>query len=398
MSMGDVNLNQWVDEALAEREQSRLLRVRRPVRVIDATHIEHAGKAYVNFASNNYLGLTHHPRVIAAATEACTAGGAGSGAAALITGYSEEHQAAEREIAAWKRTEASVLQPSGYQANQAAVQSIAAVAETLGRGIRFLIDKLAHASLIDGVRAAGHEFRVFPHNGFGKLERLLVEANRGEMQVVVTESIFSMDGDAADLDGLAALKEKYPFVLVLDEAHGSGVYGPGGSGYASEVGRRDAVDVSVVTLSKALGCAGGAICASRGMCEAVVNFGRAFVYSTNVPPSVPAAARAAIAVMRDEPERQRRLRDLARRVRTELRDAGVDVPGLADCPILPVVFGDEAAALDAADRLRERGMWVVAMRPPTVPPGSSRLRVTVSSGHTDDEVAGLVAAIRELAV
>jgi 8-amino-7-oxononanoate synthase len=380
--------------ALDERRVGQTFRQRRPVRVLDSTHLEVGGQCLVNFASNNYLGLTHHPRVIAAFQNAAATYGVGSGAAALVTGHTDAHASAERAIAKWKGTESGVLLGSGYAANLAAVQMLAAVGggDHGGphRGVRFLVDKLAHASLIDAVRAVGQgtaKFRVFPHNHLGKLRRLLEEAEPNVLQVVVTESIFSMDGDAADLAGIVALKREFPFLLLLDEAHGSGVYGSGGAGHANEIGLAESVDLSIVTLSKAAGCLGGAVCGSRLLCDAVVNFGRPYVFSTAVPPAVAAAVEAAIGVMTDEPHRQRRVRELARRVRSR-------VSGLqGDSPIIPIILGDESAALAAAEALKQRGILVVAVRPPTVPKGTSRLRVTVSCDHSDEEVSILSEAV-----
>ena len=389
------DLDHLLAAALSGLEQRHLLRRRRAVRGLDATHVEIDGRRYVNFASNNYLGLTHHPRILQAAKEAIETHGFGSGAAPLVSGYSDLHAAAERAIARWKGTEDAVLLPSGFQANDAAVGALAAIAESAGRGIRFLLDKLAHASLIDAVRATGASFRVFPHNGVAKLRRLLQETEPGSLQVVVTESIFSMDGDAADLASLAELKREHPFILLLDEAHGSGVYGPAGAGYAAEIGLRESVDLSVITLSKALGGVGGAICASRQICNAVVNFGRPYLFSTSLPPAVAAAAVAGIEVLRNEPERQVRVRALAKRVRAQLLDAGLPIPQ-GDSPIIPVLRNSEESALAAAASLREQGLLVVAIRPPTVPRGSSRLRVTLSSEHTDLEVDQLLNALAGL--
>jgi len=209
------------------------------------------------------------------------------------------------------------------------------------------------------------------------------------LQVVVTESIFSMDGDSCDLGGLAALKQRRPFVLLLDEAHGAGVYGQGGSGYANEVGLASTADVVIATLSKAAGVVGGAVCSSDAFCRSLVNHGRAYIYSTSVPPAIAAAAAESIAVMRDEPQRQSRVRALASRLRTELTGQGLELlPG--DSPIVPIVLGEADVALRAADRLRVAGLLVVAVRPPTVPRGGSRLRVTVSCDHTDAELACLI--------
>lgn len=385
-----VQLNQWLEEALNERYSAGLLRQRRPVQPIDATHVQIDGLRFINFASNNYLGLTHHPRLVEAVVQAAQQYGTGAGAAALISGYTDLHAQAEQALADWKRTEAAVLLPSGYQANHAAIQALASATESIGRPIRFLLDKLSHASLIDAVRGAGHEFRVFPHNGMEKLERLLRDANRGEMQVVATESIFSMDGDAADLQSLNRLKQRYGFVLLLDQAHASGVYGPAGSGYSNEIGLGELADVSVVTLSKSVGCAGGAVCGSRLFCQSVLNFGRAWIYSTSVPATTAAATLAALQIMKSEPQRQQRVRESARGLRQALAARGLSTPGLADCPIVPVLLGDERTALDTAEKLRKAGLWVIAVRPPTVPKGSSRLRITLSSEHTDGEIAQLV--------
>ena len=332
-----------IRQRLDRLAEQHLYRQRVVVRPLDATHLEVDGRHYVNFASNNYLGLSHHPRVIAAAADAMRRDGAGAGASPLVTGYGPAHADAERAIARWKGAGAAVLFPSGYQANLAAVQTLAALGQD-GGGVRFLLDNLVHASLIDAVRESGAPFRVFPHNHLDKLARLLGEADRAQSQVVVTESVFSMDGDAADLRGLAELKRRRPFVLLLDEAHASGVYGEGGAGLAAELGLAGLAEVTVVTLSKSLGCGGGAVCGSAEFCEAVVNLGRAYIYSTGVPPHVAAAAQAAIGVLREEPRRQVRLRELALRVRSRLAGGGFDVPA-GDSPIMPIVLQSEEAAL-----------------------------------------------------
>ncbi|HYO08166.1 MAG TPA: aminotransferase class I/II-fold pyridoxal phosphate-dependent enzyme [Tepidisphaeraceae bacterium] len=409
-STDNSSLTRAIEQALVTRDRDHQLRRRQIVRAIDATHVDIDGRRLTSFCSNNYLGLSHHPRVIEAMARAVREHGAGSAASPLITGHTPAHASAEAALARWKQTEAALLLPSGYQANHAAIQAIAGTAAAAGGRVRFLLDKLAHASLVDAIRAvtggsvgdrgegsAGRGFRVFAHNDLAKLSRLLRDAAPDEIQVVVTESIFSMDGDAADLAGLAALKREHPFTLVLDEAHGSGVYGHAGAGYAAEHGLASAVDVFIVTLSKALGAAGGAICASGAFCDAVANFGRAYVYSTATPPALAAAAEAAVGVLRDEPQRQRRVRTLAQHARAELARAGFRFPpGPADSPILPLILGDERAATAAANRLRDAGLLVLPVRPPTVPKGSSRLRVTLSSEHRDDEVERLVAALGRL--
>lgn len=392
--MNDVDVFQrYLSCALDQRRQEQLLRRRLLVQRVDATHVRIDGRVLIDFSSNDYLGLSHHPRVLEALGGDCRQ--VGAKASGLVSGHSPDHASAERAIAAWKGCEASILLPSGYQANLAAVQTIAAVSEKSGTKTRFLIDKLAHASLIDAVRASGCDFRVFPHNHLDKLRRLLEHADDA-VQVVVTESIFSMDGDSADLSGLARLKQSHRFVLLLDEAHAGGVYGPYGSGYAAEQGLSNLVDVGVVTLSKALGCSGGAICGSRALIDAVVNFGRACIYSTALSLPIAKAVERAVSVLRDEPWRQVRLRQSAVRVRQVLRSAGLveDTKGqpgiLEDSPIIPVILKTESAALSASERLAETGLFVVAIRPPTVPRGTSRLRITLSCEHTNDQLDHLL--------
>ena len=386
------DLERMIQSALAARGNA--LRRTRTARAVRSDAL--------NFCSNDYLGLSGHPKVVEAMARAARQWGAGSRASALIAGYTEAHVSAERAIARWKRTESAVLLPSGYQANHAVIQAIAGGAEAAGQPVRFFFDKLTHASLVDAIVGSGKPFRRFEHNDVAKLERLLEQEDQEEhgqdqeqrarqaspLHVVVTESIFSMD-DAADLRGLVELKRRRPFVLLLDEAHGSGVYGPSGSGYAAEAGVSDSVDIFIATLSKAAGVMGGAICGPSALAEAVVNFGRAYIYSTALSPAIAAACEAAIEVMRDEPERQQRVRQLAQRVRTDLTSAGWEI-GRGDAPIIPIILGTEEAALSMSQRLREKGIIVSAVRPPTVPRGSSRLRITLSAVHSDEEVARLV--------
>jgi 8-amino-7-oxononanoate synthase len=381
--------SELIQNAIASTQARGLLRRRRVVTPVSATEVDVDGRRLVNFSSNDYLGLSHAPAVVSALRRGSVAG---SGAAALISGYGPSHAAAELAIAAWKGTEGCVLLPSGYQANLAAVQALAGVAERSGRRVRFLLDKLVHASLVDAVRVTRGEMRVFPHNGMPKLRRLLETAAGDELQVVVTESVFSMDGDAADLPAIAALKQEFDFALLLDEAHASGVYGPNGAGLAAALGLSDAVDLSVATLSKALGVSGGAVCGQRAWIEAVVNFGRAYVYTTNPPAALAEAATAAIALIAREPQRVERLHRSVRRVRQTLTENGVDLP-TGDSPIVPILFEGESVAVAAAQRLEELGLLVVAVRPPTVPRGTSRLRVTLSAAHSDDEIDRMLRAL-----
>ena len=382
------SLQALLHEELSRLATEQLLRERRVIRPIDAVHVEIDGRRCVNFCSNNYLGLTHHPRVVEAVRAAATEFGAGSGAAGLISGFSPKHLAAEAAVAQWKSTESALLLPSGYQANLAAVQTLAGLGKSRAKGVRFLIDKLAHASLLDAVRGSDTDWRVFPHNGIAKIKRLLSDADPQQLQVVVTESVFSMDGDSAELAQIARLKQEHPFVLLLDEAHASGVYGPNGAGLAAEMGLQKIVDVFIVTFSKSAGCMGAAICGSNDFCRAVANFGRAYIFSTEISPPIAAGIETAIAVMRDEPQRQRRVRELAKNLRVKLREKGWDVAG-GDSPIIPLILGAEAEALRVSGELLQKGLLVLAVRPPTVPKGTSRLRITLSCEHSQGEIEKL---------
>lgn len=383
-------LDELLSDFLARRRQADQFRQRCALNVVDAVHVEHQGRTYVNFASNNYLGLTHHPRIIERMLDAGRRLGAGAAAASLVSGYSLVHEQAEQAVARWKSAQAALLFSSGYQANAAAVAAM----KCLARAPRFLLDKLCHASLIEAARASGLEFRVFPHNHLLKLRRLLQEADAGQPQIVVTESIFSMDGDAADLRGLAELKKEHSFILLLDEAHGGGVYGAGGAGLACELGLRELADVTVVTFSKAMGLMGGAVCGSRTLCDALLNGAPPAIYSTSISPMLAAAIPTAIEVMAAEPRRQQRVRELALRVRSALAQKGLSIPA-GDSPIVPVIVGSESTALRTAERLRDAGMWAIAIRPPTVPPAASRVRLTLSCEHTDAEVERLIQVIAD---
>src|SRR5579862_4434182 len=355
-----------LDLDLQRLRDLHLFRSRRVFNPIDATHVECDGKKLIHFCSNDYLGFSHHPRIIRSVQKAVEKFGFGSGAAPLITGYTPAHASFETALAKWKGVESAILLPSGYQANLTAIQTAAAIGQLQG-GVRFLIDKLCHASLIDAVRGTAKPFRVFPHNGIAKLRRLLETAAPGELQVVVTESIFSMDGDAADLAALAELKQEHGFFLVLDEAHATGVYGPGGSGLARELSLQSIVDISVLTLSKAMGGIGGAVCSSRRIGDALINHARAYLFSTAVPAATAVAGETAIEIMQQEPARQARLRDLAKKVRAEMASMGIEIPA-GDSPIVPVILGDEKAAIDGAEKLLRHGLLVMPVRPPTVPP------------------------------
>jgi len=386
----ELSFDELAHAVLLSRHNASLLRSRVIVTPISATRALIDGRVFTHFAGNNYLGLAQaHDKHVPAAIVA----NQGSGAAALIAGQSPELDAAEHAIAAWKQSESAVILPSGYQANIAAVQTAAAVVEQSGRSPRFIFDKLIHASLIDAIRSTQARFRVYPHQDYAKLERLLAQTPEGTVNIVVAESVFSMDGDLADLAQLSRLKRDFGFVYILDEAHASGVFGPSGSGLAHQLGLHHDVDLGVVTLSKAVGVSGGAIYGSTDAINAVVNFGRAYIYTTAISPAHANVIQQAIEkVIRADDRRQRLWHNIG--VLRELFAARLIKLGDQASPIIPVVLGDEAAAIEVSQRLRSSGLFVPVVRPPTVPAGTSRLRITLCSEHSEADLISLANAMK----
>jgi 8-amino-7-oxononanoate synthase len=343
----------------------------------------------VNFASNDYLGLASDPRVVAAACEAARRIGWGSGASPLVTGWTSEHRALADEIAAFERAEAAVLFPTGYAANAGTIQAV------VGRTDVIYSDRLNHACLIDGARLAGATIRIYPHADVAALSSLLeADAGRFRRSLIATDGVFSMDGDLAPLVEIADLSERHGAMLLVDEAHGTGVFGRDGRGAASELGVVDRVAIRVGTLSKALGSIGGFVAGSRRLIDWLTNHARPLIFSTAAPAASAAAAREALRLVVAEPWRRERARRLGDRVRAAFGEAGYEV-SRSSGPIVPVLIGDPTAALTLSGRLAARGFLVPAIRPPTVPENTSRLRVTLSAAHTEEQVEALILAFRE---
>ena len=347
------------------------------------------GRRVLCLASNNYLGLAAHPEVVDAAAEAAREYGAGAGSARLITGGNVLHDELEARLAAFKGTEAALLFSSGYLANLGTVSAL------VGPGDAVFSDELNHASIIDGCRLSRAEVHVYRHADAGHLaEKLSVWRQRDgtdRRALVVTDSVFSMDGDIAPLPDIVAACERHDAILMVDEAHATGVVGPGGRGVVAAYGLEGRVGVVMGTLSKALGAAGGFIAGSADLCTYLRNRARSFIFDTALPPPTAAAALAALRIVEREPERPVRTRRLAARLAAGLRSAGYEVPDPA-AAVLPVVIGEPDAAMTLSARLLDAGVLVTAIRPPTVPPGTSRLRATVMATHTDAEIDRAVAA------
>ncbi|RJO63234.1 MAG: pyridoxal phosphate-dependent aminotransferase family protein [Myxococcales bacterium] len=379
-------LNRYLED-LNRQGLLRALRVVEPsarggtrVRILDGQTEREA----VNFCSNDYLGFAASGRRWKAFQNVET----GAGASRLIGGTRAAHRRFERLAADFAEKEAAVLFPSGYQAN---VGTVSALAEVFPR---LLSDALNHASLIDGCRLSKGAVRVVPHLDLEKLEMELAASE--EPALLIVEGLYSMDGSVCDFERLRELKRRRPFVLLVDEAHALGTLGPEGKGAAARAGALDLIDVYVGTLGKACGLSGAFVASSREVVDWLINRSRAFIFSTAVSPALAEAAAESLQAVREA----QNLRDiLARRVmrlRTALADDGVACLGEPFSAIVPVVVGEPRRALAASAALLERGFFVQAIRPPTVPPGTSRLRITVTALHEDDEVAALVAALKEV--
>ena len=358
------------------------------------------GDAWINLASNDYLGLSQHPRLKRAAIEAVESFGTGSGASRLVSGSFSFHARTERRFAQFKHAEAGLLFPSGYVANLAVLGALA------GRGDVICLDKLCHASLIDAARLSGAAVRVFPHGHTAKLVRVLerhAQSNPTKIsghktrRFIVTDSVFSMDGDTADLPKLCDIADRYDAILVVDEAHATGVLGETGSGLCQLQDVSERVGVVVSTASKALGAAGGIVTAKRVVIDTIINRGRPFIYTTAVPPATAAAIDAALDIIRDEPWRRQRLRSLCQLLFSQLKDIG-----WADClppywdaktPIFSLIVGENQAALALSDHLLQHGFYTPAIRPPTVANGAARVRISLRADLSDDHLQNLISAL-----
>lgn len=373
----------WFDELqreLNELERQGLKRSCRRVEAVEGGRIRVDGRWLVHLGSNNYLGLTTHPEVIAAAQEAAGRHGTGSGSARLIGGTFAVHEELEEELARFKQAEAALLFSTGYMA------SIGVITALAGRGDLAVCDRLAHASLVDGCRLSGADLRVYPHADAEQLDDILRE-RRGRYRrlLVVTEGVFSMDGDAAPLPEIAEVTRRHGGWLLLDDAHGTGVLGENGRGTLEHFGMPAEGILQVGTLSKALGSLGGYVAGPRAVVETLVNRARSFIYTTAPPPADAAAALAALRVLRREPALRRCLWENTRRWALGLRRAGWAILP-EQSAIVPVRTGSVRRTLAAARGLLERGVYAPGIRPPTVPAGSARIRTSVTALHTEEEM------------
>ena len=421
-----MQLDAFAAAALDELRAAGLFRQLRSVAGPQGPRIVVDGRDVVNFSSNDYLGLANDPLLREAAARAIERYGVGAGASRLVCGNLAPYAELEARLAVFKGKEAAVVFGSGYAAN------VGTICALVGKGDTVILDKLDHASIVDGARQSGATIRVYPHGDLNKLEKLLKQSRTGVPPVrslkareagqagrlshsgrtlIVTETVFSMAGDLAPLREIVGLKDRYGAWLMIDEAHATGLYGPRRRGVAESLGVEDRVDVTLGTLSKALGCVGGFVCGSRALVDLLVNRARSLIYSTALPPAMVAAASAAVEFVMGEGGEARR-GELWRRVselregmseqsrsgmapdrssKTDRRDA---CPALG--PIIPLLLGDEARAMECSRRLFERGFFAPAIRYPTVARGAARLRLTVTAAHTSKQIKALIKALSEL--
>jgi len=382
-------------ERLEVSDQRRFLK---PLEQANAREVSYQGRRLVNFSSNDYLGLASHPRVKAAAQAAMEEFHASTGSSRLICGNLAIHERLESRLAGFKQKEAALVFSSGYAAN------LGIIAALVGEGDQIFSDALNHASIIDGCRLSRARIFVYRHQDLNHLEELLRMAPSARRRLLVSDAIFSMDGDVADLPGLAALAAAHDCLVMLDEAHATGVLGSTGRGIVEhfvERGRltagKDCVDVAMGTLSKALGSFGGFVACSADLREFLINKVRSFIFATALPPSAVAAALESLQLLSEESFRREALWKNLGDLKERLIRSGFDIT-TSETPILPLRFGAEASALRVSGQLAERGYFVPAIRPPSVPKGTSRLRITLCANHSRDEVEGLAKELSGLAL
>ena len=380
------NLEHWLQWCALRRQTQYLERERRVLSGNHPVEIQAGSNALLNFSSNDYLGLAAHPELVAALKNAADDNGVGSGASALVTGFREQHQLLEIELAAFLQREKVLLCSSGYLANLAVATSLT------GKRDVIIQDKLCHASLIDAARLSEARLLRYTHADMAALKRQLALENEGNT-LVVSDGIFSMDGDTAPLTDMAALCQEHQVWLAVDDAHGIGVCGPGGRGSVAAAGLGTSqVPILTGTLGKAFGCFGAFIAGSEALINHLVNEARSYIYTTAMPPALAASARAALRRVIEDDWRREHLQALIRHFREGAAQRGLSLM-TSDSPIQPMLIGDSQATLELAARLQQQGFLVIAIRPPTVQKGTARLRITLTAVHQTSQLDALLDAI-----
>lgn len=370
----------WIDEELKQIREKDLFRVLTELETGQSPEIEIDGKVYILLSSNSYLGLSVDPKVKKAAMEALEKYGTGSGGSRLVSGSTDLHRQLEERIAKFKKTQSAILFSTGYLANVGTISSL------VGAGDLVYSDELNHASIIDGCRLSRAEIRIYKHCDAAHLKSILeTDKNIIGKKLIVTDTVFSMDGDLAPLPEIVEIAEKYGCMLMIDEAHATGVLGNRGSGATEHFGIEDRVPVVMGTLSKAVGSLGGYIAGNTNLIDFIRNRVRSYIFDTSLPASCLAASLAAIDIIENEPERREYLWKLIKKFKLGLEQIGLEVLP-SHSAVIPVLIGEAQPALDFAIKLRENGIYTPAVRPPSVPPGKCRIRATLMAKHTDGHI------------
>lgn len=379
----------FVSDEVKELHERHLYRPLRELQGPQGARATFDGREVINLSSNNYLGLTNHPRLVRAAVEATEKYGVGSGSVRTIAGTMTLHNQLEEKLAWFKHTEAALVFQSGFTCNSGVIPVL------VGDGDAIVTDALNHASIIDGIRLTRAQRKIFAHSDMNALEGALKDTQAARRRLVITDGVFSMDGDVARLDTIVELSERYGAMVYVDDAHASGVFGADGRGTVDHFGLHGRVHVQVGTLSKALGSLGGYVACSQALKELLIHRGRPFLFSTSHPPAVTAACLSAIDVLVDEPQLISRLWENARYFKQGLRALGLDT-GQSESPITPVIAGSGAKATALSNGLFERGVFAQAIGYPTVPDERSRVRTIVTATHGREDLDAALAAFRQV--
>lgn len=383
-------------QELKERVEQDLYRMRRIIHSAPGAVIRWQDRELINFSSNDYLNLAEDPAVAEAAAQTASEFGCGAGASALISGYLKPHYELEKEIAQWEGTESALVFSSGFATNVAVISSLVSKEDVI------FSDQLNHASLIDGCRLSRGTVHIYRHNDMEHLHELLTEHGRPGASWIVTDTIFSMDGDRAELETLLKFADEFDCLLILDEAHATGVIGNQGRGLTElypiamqRYGKQRVIKVG--TMSKALGTQGGFVCAPATISDYLINFARPYIFSTSLSPLIVGATRKAIEIVQQQPERRQRLDQLSQWLSVELHRQGWNI-GTSSSQIIPIIIGESQKALDLSYQLQEAGLLVPAIRPPSVPEGTSRLRLSLTSAHTEEQLSKLLDVLKTASV
>ncbi len=381
-------IEKFLQDSLTDLKQKGLRRKLRPVVGAQGPQIIIEDQKVLNLCSNNYLGLANDSRLGQAVVECLKEEGFGSGASRLICGNMPAHRKLEEKLAQFKGAEAALVFSSGYMANVGIISSL------FDREDVIFSDRLNHASIIDGILLSGAKMKRYPHCDMEALEGMLKEVNGFKKKVIITDSVFSMDGDVAPLERIVELAQKYECAVMIDEAHALGVLGEKGRGLAEHLGVEEKIDIQMGTLSKAAGSFGAYCCGSKDLISYLINEARSFIYTTAMPSAVAAASFKAIEIIETYPQLREKLLENARYLRAQVRVLGFQTVS-SQTPIVPIIVGDSELAVQFSQKLLERGVFVSAIRPPTVPPNTARLRLTVMATHTKEELDFAIRQLKE---